>query len=153
MSRSLAGPGLAVVLGLVVVGVVVASSSPAEPDAQVNPDGVEWKGPTPAALTLLGELEIGEHIGGWEVLGIEGPMNGEIRVELGRDHQRFSIMVARLGTRPEKPPVKTEQYAIYYGHAHPPDTSIPDGAIRAITHALARRVSATEHELPVPEGM
>jgi hypothetical protein len=153
VSRSLAGLGLAIVAGLVVVGVVVASLRPAEPTAESKPDVVVRQGPTPEALTLLGALEIGELIGGWEVLAIEGPVDGEIRVELGRDHQRFSIMVARLGTRTERPPVKTEQYAIYYGHAHPTDTTIPDGAIRASTHAVARRVGATEHEMPVPAGM
>jgi hypothetical protein len=87
------------------------------------------------------------------VLGVRGPVDGMILVDLGRDGLRFSVMVTRLEARTERPLVKTDRYAIYAGHADPPGTRIPEGAIRAITHKLARRIGETEHELPLPAGM
>jgi hypothetical protein len=111
--------------------------------------------PAPPAdvVALLGALEGGERVAGWEVIGIAGPDDRLIRVDLRREDHRFSIMVARIGVRSERPPVTTDLYAIYYGHTDPPGTKIPDGAVRAITHAFARRIAATEHDVPIPNGM
>jgi hypothetical protein len=140
-------------VGAVALALGVAGC-PAEPSGE--PDQVpqpQLQLPASDVVALLGGLEIGERIAGWEVLGFDGPREDAVRIELGRDQQRFAIMVARLGVRPELPPVTTERYAVYYGHAHPPETRIPDGAIRAVTHAFGRRIRGTEHDVPVPAGL
>jgi hypothetical protein len=151
MSDPRAGLGPAIVALLALGAVVHAELRPAERPS--DPAREHHPHATPGALALLGGLAVGERIAGWEVLGIDGPRHEVLRIDLGRDRQRFAIVVARLGTLPERPPVQTDQYAIYYGHAHPPGSSIPDGAVRAITHAFARRIGATEHEVPVPAGL
>ena len=87
---------------------------------------------------------------GWTVQAIDGPHEGMVRVDLGRDDVRFALMVAAKDARPEAPPVATERYAIFYGHVHPPGTSLPDNTIRATTHALARRIRAHEATVDVP---
>jgi hypothetical protein len=102
------------------------------------------------ARTLLGELEVGDQIMGWTVQALDGPTDGMLRIDVGRDRVRFALMVATIGSRPQAPPLQTQRYAIFYGHAHPPETSLPDGTIRATTHALARRIRAHELELEVP---
>jgi hypothetical protein len=104
-------------------------------------------------VALLGGLRERERIAGWDVLGVSGPLEGEARIDLARDGLRFSIMVTRLGARPENPYVQTDRYAIHYGHAHPAGATVPDNAVRATAHAIARRIRATEAEVPVPAGM
>lgn len=106
--------------------------------------------PSDEARALLGGLTVGERLMGWTVHAIDGPHDGMLRVDLGRDDTRFALMVAAKGTRPEAAPVETARYVIFYGHVHPPDTSLPDGTIRATTHALARRIRANEATVEVP---
>ena len=93
---------------------------------------------------LLGGLAVGERLMGWTVEALDGPHEGLLRIDLARDDVRFALMVAAKGTRAEAAPVETERYVIFYGHVHPPDTSLPDGTIRATTNALARRIRANE---------
>jgi hypothetical protein len=102
------------------------------------------------ARALLGGLAVGERLMGWTVQALDGPHEGTLRVDLGRGDVRFALMVAPKGTRPEAAPVETERYLIFYGHVHPPDTALPDGTIRATTHALARRIRANEATVEVP---
>lgn len=102
------------------------------------------------ARALLGELAVGERLMGWTVQAVDGPHEGLLRIDVGRDDIRFALMVARKGTRAEAAPVETERYVIFYGHVHPPETSLPDGTIRATTHALARRIRAHEATVDVP---
>ncbi len=96
------------------------------------------------ARALLGGLAVGERLMGWTVEALDGPHEGLLRIDLARDDVRFALMVAAKGTRAEAAPVETERYVIFYGHVHPPDTSLPDGTIRATTNALARRIRANE---------
>jgi hypothetical protein len=102
------------------------------------------------ARALLGELAVGERLMGWTVQAVDGPRDGVLRIDLARDDVRFALMVAKKGTRAEAAPVETERYLVYYGHVHPPETTLPDGTIRATTHALARRIRAHEAGLDVP---
>ncbi|MCA9704587.1 MAG: hypothetical protein KDK70_01920 [Myxococcales bacterium] len=102
------------------------------------------------ARALLGGLTVGDRIMGWTVQALDGPTEGVLRIDLGRDQVRFALMVDAVGARPEPPPVRTERYAIFYGHVQPPDTALPEGTIRATTHALARRLRAHEHDVVVP---
>jgi hypothetical protein len=106
--------------------------------------------PSDEARALLGGLAAGERLMGWTVRAIDGPHEGVVRVDLDRDGVRFALLVAAKGTRPEAAPLETERYVIFYGHVHPPDTSLPDGTIRATTHALARRIRANEATVEVP---
>jgi len=136
-------------MGLVCLGgLVLAHLDPVSPPP-----------PTPAAReprlsdeasALLGGLAVGERLVGWTVQALDGPTDGVVRIDLGRDDVRFALMVSVVGSRPEPPPVRTERYAIYYGHAHPPDIALPAGTIRATTHALARRLRDHEAEVVVP---
>lgn len=105
---------------------------------------------TPAAKALLGDLAVGERLMGWTVEALDGPHEGLLRIDLARDDVRYALLVAKKGTRAEAAPVETEQYVIFYGHVHPPETTLPDGTIRATTHALGRRIRAHEHTVDVP---
>jgi hypothetical protein len=102
------------------------------------------------ARALLGELAVGEHLMGWTVEALDGPRDGMLRIDLGRDDVRFALLVARKGTRAEAAPLETERYAIFYGHVHPPETTLSDDTIHATTHALARRIRAHEATVDVP---
>jgi hypothetical protein len=122
-------------------------------------DPVRRKEPPPPAPTpqvtaeaheLLGELAVGEKLMGWTVLALDGPRDGQLRVDLARDEVRFSLVVAAKGTRAEPAPVETERYVIFYGYVYPAETKLPDGTIRATTHALARRIRAREATVTVP---
>ncbi|HET6585410.1 MAG TPA: hypothetical protein VFG69_18255 [Nannocystaceae bacterium] len=86
-------------------------------------------------------LRLGDRIAGWTVRGLAGGPDSELRIELERDDLRFTVTVTPMGARPENPPVHTEHYAIYYGHAQPSGTRIPEGAVRAITADVARRLA------------
>ena len=99
---------------------------------------------------LLGGLEVGERLMGWTVRALDGPHESMLRIDLERDGVSFALMVAAKGSSPESPPVITERHAIYYGHVQPPETTLPDGTIRATTHALARRIRAQEGTVEVP---
>ena len=146
--RSGLGPALVAALGVVLV-----VHAELRPPASVAGDAGEGPRATPGVVALLGGLVPGERVAGWEVVSIEGPKGESVRIVFGHGGQRFSIVVVRLGTLAQQAPVQTDRYAIYYGHAEPPDRPVPDGAVRAITHAIARRLRATEHELPVPAGL
>lgn len=150
MSDLRAGLGPAIVSAVALIAVVHAELRPRDAGHEARTDS---RRATPGVVALLDGLAVGERIAGWEVLQIDGPRDGVVYIELGRDHLIFPLMVARVGTLPELPPLQTERYAIYHGHAHPPDASIPDGALRAISHGIARRIRSTEGHLPVPAGM
>lgn len=122
--------------------------------AWLRPPTEELAEPVPRlsepARALLGGLGAGDALVGWTVRSLEGPTDGMLRVDLERDEVRFALMVAPKDSRPERPPVTTERYVIFYGHVHPPGLTLPTGTIRATTHALARRVRAHETEVEVP---
>jgi hypothetical protein len=102
------------------------------------------------ARALLGELAVGEHLMGWTVKALDGPRDGMLRIDLGRDDVHFALEVAKKGTRAEAAPLETERYVIFYGHVHPPKTTLPDDTIHTTTHALARRIRAHEATVDVP---
>ena len=87
-------------------------------------------------------LEVGQRIAGWKVIALAGSLDGELRIDLARDDVRFAVIVTPMGARPENPPVQTDTHAIYYGHAQPSGTRVPEGAVRAITSDIARRLDA-----------
>lgn len=125
---------------------VVDPSPPAETTVAPAPEA------SPAARTLLGDLGEGDNLVGWTVLSVDGPRDGVVRVDLGRDRVRFALMVARKGTQPQAAPLETERYCIFYGHADPPETRLPANTIRATTNALAHRIRAHEATVEV-DGM
>lgn len=86
------------------------------------------------------DLAVGQSIAGWRVVALAGTIDHELRIELARDDVRFAVVVTPMGARPENPPVQTATHAIYYGHAQPSTARIPDGAVRAITADIARRL-------------
>lgn len=139
-------PGLALLVCM--GGLALARVDPVEPAAEARqrrPPQMSDEG-----RALLGGLAVGERLMGWDVLSLDGPHDGVLRIELGRNDVRFSLMVATSESRPESPPVSTGRYAIFYGHAHPPEVTLPDGTIRATTNALARRIRANEGTVTVP---
>ena len=147
---------LACLLGLRLSYVSPAAQDDA-PGTHARHSDEEW-GDAPAtraqlsdeARALLGELAVGEHLTGWTVKALDGPRDGMLRIDLGRDDVHFALVVAKKGTRPEAAPLETERYAIFYGHVHPPKTTLPDDTIHATTHALARRIRAHEATVDVP---
>jgi hypothetical protein len=128
------------------IAALVAELSREEPTTTQSPAAAI----TPRAVELLDGLHVGQRLAGWTVIALDGPRDRAIDVGLERDGQRFVVTIAPMGARPENPAVQTDRYAIYYGHAVPPDTTIPDGAVRAITFALARRIGKHEADIPEP---
>lgn len=104
----------------------------------------------PEAFVLLDDLEVGERLAGWTVLGVTGPIERALQIDVARDDIRFSITVAARGALPYAAPRSTERYDLYYGHPHPRDTEIPENAIRAIMAGVERRVRRNEAEVEVP---
>ena len=100
--------------------------------------------PSPAAIALLDGLQPGDTLAGWTVLGIDGPRDEAIRVDLGHKDVRFAITIAPLGALPDSPAMQTDLHALYYGHAHPDRSAIPPNATRALLANLARRVRKHE---------
>lgn len=106
------------------------------------PDGATTRR-EPAAATptpLLDGLRVGDRIAGWTVTGIDPTQDGGLDVTVARDGMAFVLAVVPLGVRRENPPYAGDTHAIYYGHARPPGTQIPAGALRAITADLLRRL-------------
>jgi phytoene dehydrogenase-like protein len=68
----------------------------------------------------------------------------QIRIDLVHGETGFSLTVAPLGALPQSPPVQTERFAIYYGHAKPSGVELPRGGVRAVLHGIKRRIA--EHE-------
>jgi hypothetical protein len=100
--------------------------------------------PSPATVALLDGLQPGDTLSGWTVLGIDGPREEAIRIDLAHKDVRFAITVAPLGALPESPAMQTDLHALYYGHAHPDEASIPPGATKALLANIARRVRRNE---------
>ena len=99
---------------------------------------------------LLGGIDVGDRIVGWTVQGLDGPVDGELRVELARDDVIFAVTIAPLERRAELPPLQTERYAMFYGRVYPAGTVLPANTIRATTAELARRLRAHEETVEVP---
>lgn len=104
----------------------------------------------PEAAELLDGLEVGETLAGWTVLGLTGPVDRVLRIDVARDEIRFSISVAARGAVEYPAPRTTETYDLYYGHPHPRDTEIPESATRAIMAGIERRVRRNEANVQVP---
>jgi hypothetical protein len=121
--------------------------------AELSRDEVEVAAPAPTVapqvVELLDGLRVGDRVAGWTVIELVGPRERAIDIGFERDAQRFVVTITPMGARPEHPAMQTDRYAIYYGHAVPADRAIPDGAVRAITAALSRRIA--KHESDVPE--
>lgn len=140
------GPAIIAVACTVAAALSLAGSGPT-----TTTHASERPPATPEALALLGGLAPGDTLVGWTVERIDGPQDSELRVVIARDDVRFALVVTRQDPSKQPPPAMTEHYAIYYGHAQPPDTRLPQGTVRATTHALARRIAEHEHEIAVPE--
>jgi len=104
----------------------------------------------PEAMALLDGLQVGEKLAGWTVLGITGPTDRVLRIDVAHDEIRFSISVAARGAVEYPAPRTTETYDLYYGHPHPRDTEIPESATRAIMAGIERRVRRNEASVEVP---
>lgn len=104
----------------------------------------------PEAFALLDDLEVGEKLAGWTVLGLTGPTDGALQLDVARDDIRFSITVAARGAVQYPAPRTTARYDLYYGHPHPRGTEIPENAIRAIMAGVERRVRRNESDVAVP---
>lgn len=138
----------ALVLGLCGLGLALAGLDPVDPAVRMQPPRVPEI--SEEGRQLLGGLEVGDQLVGWTVQSLDGPHDGVLRIDVGRDRVRFALMVAARERLPQSPPLSTERYAIYYGHAVPPEITLPDNTIRATTHALARRIRAHEATVEVP---
>ena len=109
------------------------------------------RAPAPTeAFALLDDLEIGEKLAGWTVLGLTGPNDGALQLDVARDDIRFSITIAARGAVQYPAPRTTARYELYYGHPHPRGTEIPENAIRAIMAGVERRVRRNEADVVVP---
>lgn len=96
--------------------------------------------PAATPAPLLDGLRVGDRIAGWTVTGIDPTQDGGLDVTVAREGMAFALAVVPLGVRRENPPYAGDTHAIYYGHARPPGTQIPAGALRAITADLLRRL-------------
>ena len=137
----------ALVCAACLVGLGVSYLDPAARKEQPGPVAPQI---SEEARALLDGLAVGESLMGWTVHALDGPRDGVLRIEVGRDEVRFALLVAKKGTRAEAAPVETERYAVFYGYVYPAETTLPDGTIRATTHALARRIRAREASVEVP---
>ncbi len=99
---------------------------------------------------MLDGLQVGEKLAGWTVLGITGPKDRVLRIDVAHAEIRFSISVAAQGAVEYPAPRTTETYELYYGHPHPRDTEIPESATRAIMAGIERRVRRNEATVEVP---
>ena len=104
----------------------------------------------PEAVALLDGLQVGEKLAGWTVLGITGPTDRVLRIDVAYDDVRFSISLAARGAVEYPAPRTTETYDLYYGHPHPRGTEIPESATRAIMAGIERRVRRHEATVVVP---
>ena len=138
------GPALLLTL-LCVIGVVERLGSPAP--ATRAEDRVPA---SPEALALLDGLAPGELLAGWTVLGITGPSEGALHIDVARDEVRFTVSVAPQGVLEYRAPRSTARFDLFYGHPHPEDTEIPENAIRAILAGVERRVRRNEASVTVP---
>ena len=120
-------------------GVAWAETRPESPD----PVAADAQ-PSPAAIALLGGLGPGDTVAGWTVESIAMPDPRRIRLDFAAKDVGFSITIAPLGELPESPPLQTERYAIYYGHARPQGAELPRGAVRAVLHNLKRTIARQE---------
>jgi hypothetical protein len=126
-------PSIAIAVACTVAAVHAhATRVPAEKDPATAP--------TPSTEAL--GLRAGDRIAGWTIRALAGSPDTELRIDLDRDGVRFAVTIAPLGARPENPPAQSQRHAIYHGHAQPTGTRIPEGAIRAITAELVRRLDA-----------
>ncbi len=131
---------------LCLLGVVHRLGAPAPQD-----DRASRAEPAPAeAVALLGGLQVGEKLAGWTVLGITGPVDRVLRIDLAFHEIRFSISLAARGAVKYPAPRTTETYDLYYGHPHPRGTTIPESATRAIMAGIERRVRKHEATVVVP---
>jgi hypothetical protein len=131
--RTKALPCAALAIGCTIAAVHAHATRPAK---DRDPEG------EPAPIAEAIGLHAGDRIAGWTVRALSGSPDTELRIELERDSLRFAVMVTPMGARPENPPAQSQHHAIYYGHAQPSGTRIPDGAVRAITADVARRLDA-----------
>ena len=132
MSGAKALPSAAIAIACAIAAVHAHATRPPRDDvAPVTQPSREVRG-----------LKAGDRIAGWKVRAIAGDPDSELRIDLERDGIRFAITVTPLGARPENPPLQSQRHAIYYGHAQPSDTQLPDGAVRATTADIARRLDA-----------
>jgi len=104
----------------------------------------------PEAFALLDGVQVGERLAGWTVLGLTGPVDNALQLDVARDEIRFSITIAARGAVDFSSPRSTERYDLYYGHPHPRGTEIPENAIRAIMAGVERRVRRNEAQVEVP---
>lgn len=130
---------------LCILGVVhrLGASAPQERASRAEPA-------PPEAVALLDGLQVGEKLAGWTVLGITGPADRVLRIDVAFDEVRFSISVAAQGAVQYPAPRTTEMYDLYYGHPHPRGTTIPESATRAIMAGIERRVRKHETTVVVP---
>ena len=105
---------------------------------------------SPEVVALLDGLQAGEKLAGWTVLGITGPADRVIRIDVARGGIRFSVSVAAAGAVEYPAPRTTQRYELYYGHPHPRGTEIPQSATRAIMAGIERRIRRNEASVEVP---
>lgn len=129
-----------------VVGVVERLVDPPEIEVRAG----QRPPASPEAFALLDGLELGETLAGWTVLGVTGPIDHALHLDVARDELRFTITIAARGAAPFASPRSTERYDLYYGHPHPRGTEIPENAVRAIMAGVERRVRRNEAEVEVP---
>ena len=130
--------GPAAVAAVCGVGAIALSFRPSAPEP------THASVPSESAIALLDGLRPGDRVAAWTVLGIDGPREESIRIDYGHAEIRFAITITPLGSVVDNPPMHTDLYAIYYGHAHPEGATIPPAAVRALLADTARRLRKTE---------
>lgn len=131
-------------LGPLAVAVVCGAGAVALSFRPSTPEPTHASVPSESAIALLDGLRPGDRVAGWTVLGIDGPHEESIQIDYGHADVRFAITITPLGTVVDSPPMHTDLYAIYYGHAHPEGATIPPAAVRALLADTARRLRRTE---------
>jgi hypothetical protein len=131
-------------LGPFAVAVVCGAGAVAVSLRPSTPEPASASAPSDRAIALLDGLRPGDRVAGWTVLGIDGPREESIQIDYSHADVRFAITITPLGTVVDSPPMHTDLYAIYYGHAHPQGATIPPAAVRALLADTARRLRKTE---------
>ena len=131
---------------LCILAVVHRLGAPADEDRASR-----QKTAPPEAVALLDGLQVGEKLAGWTVLGITGPVDRVLRIDVAYEEIRFSISVAARGAVEYPAPRTTQTYDLYYGHPHPRGAKIPESATRAIMAGIERRIRRNEATVEVPD--
>jgi len=145
------------VVGVVAMGPVACrdggtKSSEASVSASSSPSRVEARPASEDVRAVLGGLQVGDTVEGYEVTWIGAVReDGGVALRLEQGGRRMRLAMG-LDTEEPRPPVRTEKYALYYEDTRRLDAASQEDCARVL-ESLAKRIRKVEQKLPTPAGM